>query len=166
MAAAIFALAGALIGALSAFGVELVRARVENKRLRQEALRLTCADFAAAVSHMWNLALELKEKPADNKLASSFLETFSEARMHFERLRLTTASYGVQKEARYVLRYAYGLLREKKGLPPRDDERESGPFMMLQHSLIKLVEEVRREIGISHADEVFQEPEEWMERDR
>src|SRR5690348_2838112 len=104
MAAAIFALAGALIGALSAFGVELARARVENRRLRQEALRLTCADFAAAVSHMWNLALELKATPADTKLTSSFHETFWEARMHYERLRLTAASSGVQEEARYVLR--------------------------------------------------------------
>jgi hypothetical protein len=165
MAAAIFALAGALIGALSAFGVELVRARVENRRLRQEALRLTCADFAAAVSHMWNLALELKAKPADTKLTSSFHETFWEARMHYERLRLTAASGGVQKEARYVLRYAYGLVREREGLPPRDDERESGAFMMLQHSLIKLVGEVRSEIGVAHAGEVFREPDEWMERD-
>jgi hypothetical protein len=117
MAAALFALAGALIGALRAFGVELVRARVENRRLRQEALRLTCADFTAAVSHMWNLALELKAKPADTQLTSSFHKTFWEARMHYERLRLT-ASGQVQKEARYVLRYAYGLLREREGLPP------------------------------------------------
>jgi hypothetical protein len=37
--------------------------------------------------------------------------------------------------------------------------------MMLQHSLIKLVEEVRSEIGVAHAGEVFREPDEWMERD-
>lgn len=164
MAAAIFALVGALIGALSAFSGELVRARVENRRLRQEALRLTCADFTAAVSRMWNLALELQAKPADTELTRSFHETFWEVRMHYERLRLT-ASGGVQKEARYVLRYAYGLLRERRGLPPRDDERESGPFMMLQRSLIMLVGEVRSEIGVSHADEVFREPDEWMEQD-
>ena len=165
MAAAIFALAGAFIGVLGALSVELVRARGENLRLRRDALRLTCADFTAAVSHMWNLALELKAKPADTKLTSSFHETFWEARMHYERLRLTTASGEVQKEVRYVLRYAYGLLREREGLPPRDDERESGPFMMLQHSLIKLVGEIRSEIGVPHADDVFREPDEWMERD-
>jgi hypothetical protein len=165
VAAAIFALLGVLIGALSAFGVELVRARVENRRLRQDALRLACADFAATVSHMWNMALALKSKPADKKLAGTFHETFWEARMHYERLRLTTASGGVQKEARYVLRYAYGLLREREGLPRRDDEMEKGPFMMLQHSLLKLVGEVRREIGVPHSGDVFREPDEWMERD-
>lgn len=165
MAAAVFALVGVLIGALSAFGLELVRGRIEDRRLRQEALRFACADFTSSISHMWNLDLELKANPADPKLTSAIRETFWEARMHYERLRLTVASARVQKEARYVLRYAYGLLRERKGLPPRDDERETGPFMMLQHSLIRLVGEVRSEIGVPNADDVFREPDEWMGRD-
>jgi hypothetical protein len=166
MAAAIYALAGALIGVLGAFAIELVRARTENLRLHQETLRLTCADFTATVSRMWNLAIELKAMPADTELASSFHKSFREARMHYERLRLTAASGKVQKEARYVLRYSYGLLREREGKPRREDEREVGPFMMLQHSLRNLVTAVRGEIGVPHADDVFQEPDEWMERDR
>ena len=100
MTAAIFALAGALIGVLGAFVVELVRARIENLRHHQETLRLTCADFTAVVSRMWNLAIELNAKPADTELTNSFHETFREARMHYERLRLTAASGKVQKEAR------------------------------------------------------------------
>jgi len=163
MAAAIFALVGALIGASGALGVELIRTRAENLRLRQETLRLTCADFTATVSQLWNLDLELKAKPADKELASSLHETFWQARMHYEQLRLTAASEEVQKEARYVLRYAYGLLREREGLPPRNDEKERTPFMMLQDSLKKLVEEVRSEIGVPH--DVYREPDEWMERD-
>jgi hypothetical protein len=165
MAAAIFALAGALIGVLGAFLIEFVRARTENLRLHQETLRLTCADFTSAVSRMWNLAIELKAKPTDTELTSSFHNAFSEARMHYERLRLTAASEKAQKEARYALRYAYGLLREREGKPPRDDERELGPFMMLQHSLRDLVKEVRSEIGVPHANDVYQEPDKWMERD-
>jgi hypothetical protein len=163
MAAAIFALVGALIGASGALVVELIRTRAENLRVRQETLRLTCADFTAAISHLWNLDLELKAKPADTKLTSSLHETFWKARMHYEQLRLTAASEEVQKEARYALRYAYGLLREREGLPPRSDEKERGPFMMLQDSLKKLVEEVRSEIGVPH--DVYREPDEWMERD-
>ena len=163
MAAAIFALVGALIGASGALGVELIRTRAENLRLRQETLRLTCADFTATVSQLWNLDLELKAKPANAELASSLHETFWQARMQYEQLRLTAASEEVQKEARYVLRYAYGLLREREGLPPRNDEKERTPFMMLQDSLKKLVEEVRSEIGVPH--DVYREPDEWMERD-
>ena len=165
MVAAIFALAGALIGVLGAFVVELVRTRTENLRLRQEALRLACADFTTAVARMWNLAVELTAKPADIELANSFHEAHREARMHYERLRLTAASGNAQKAARYALRYAYGLLRQIEGKSLRDDERERGPLVMLQHSLATLTTEVRREIGVPHADDVYREPDEWIERD-
>jgi hypothetical protein len=37
--------------------------------------------------------------------------------------------------------------------------------MMLQHSLRDLVKEVRGEIGVPHPDNVYQEPDKWMERD-
>jgi hypothetical protein len=80
---------------------------------------------------MWNLAVELTAKPADTELTNSFREAHREARMHYERLRLTAASGNVQKSARYVLRYAYGLLRQIDGKPLRDDERERGPLIML-----------------------------------
>ena len=41
------------------------------------------------------------------------------ARVGYERLRLSTSSLAVQEEARFALRYAYGLLRQFEGLPPR-----------------------------------------------
>jgi hypothetical protein len=165
MAAAFFALAGALIGVLGAFVIEFFRAQTENSRRRQEILRLTCADFATAVTHMWNLAVELEAKPADTELKNSFYEAHREARVHYERLRLTAASEAVQKAARYTLRYAYGLLRKIEGKPPRADERERDPLLMLQYSLTILVKEVRRQTDVPDADKVFQEPEEWMEKD-
>jgi hypothetical protein len=61
-----------------------------------------------------------------------------EARAHFERLRLTAASLDVQTSGRCVLRYAYGLLRQAEGKPPREDELERGPLRMLHDSLITL----------------------------
>jgi hypothetical protein len=131
MTAAIFALVGALVGALGTLAVELARARTESLRSRREALRLACADFTAVVTRMWNLAIELMEKPADNQLMNSIHETHREARVHYERLRLTAASRDVQRAGRYVLRYAYGLMRQVEGKSPRDDERERGPLMML-----------------------------------
>src|SRR5881296_1278240 len=88
MVAAIFALAGALIGVLGAFVVELVRTRTENLRLRQEALRLACADFTTAVARMWNLAVELMAKQAEIKQTNSFHKAKRKARMHYKRLQL------------------------------------------------------------------------------
>jgi len=37
--------------------------------------------------------------------------------------------------------------------------------MMLQDSLVALYAEVRREIGVSHAREVYREPDAWMTQD-
>lgn len=165
MTAAIFALAGALIGVLGAFAIEWVRERNESLRLRQDKLRLTCADFTAAVTRMWNLAIELEAEPADAELKSSFYEAHRESRVHYERLRLTAASTAVQESARLVLRYAYGMLRKIEGKPLRDDELERGPLIMLQNSLITLVANVRHEIGVPHANDVYREPDEWMEKD-
>jgi hypothetical protein len=165
MTAAIFALAGALIGVLGAFAIEWLRQRNESSHLRQDKLRLACADFAAAVTRMWNLAIELKAKPTDTELETSFNEAHREARVHYERLRLTAASRDVQESARLVLRYAYGMLREIEGKPLRDDERERGPLIMLQHSLTTLVTNVRGEIGVPRAEDVYREPDEWLEKD-
>ena len=148
MMAGIFALAGALIGVFGALAIEWARQRNESLHLRQDKLRLACADFTAAVTRMWNLAIELKAKPANPELESSFLEAHREARVHYERLRLTAVSKDIQESGRLVLRYAYGMLREIEGKPLRDDERERGPLMMLQHSLINLVINVRCEIGV------------------
>ena len=85
-----------------------------------------------------------------------------EARVHYERLRLTAASPDVQRVARHVLRYAYGMLRQIEGKPPRADEQESGPLRMLHTSLMTLYAEVRREIGIPRPDDVYEEPDAWL----
>jgi hypothetical protein len=98
-------------------------------------------------------------------LKSSFYEAHREARVHYERLRLTAASRAVQESARLVLRYAYGMLRKIEGKPLRDDELERGPLMMLQNSLITLITNVRHEIGVPRANDVYREPDEWMEKD-
>jgi hypothetical protein len=53
----------------------------------------------------------------------------------------------VQEEARFALRYAYGLLREFEGLPPRPDELDPGPIDQLDDRLVRLYTAVRRELG-------------------
>jgi hypothetical protein len=49
-------------------------------------------------------------------------EAHDQARAQYERLRLTTSSLRAQEDARYALRYAYGLLRLLDGDSPREDE--------------------------------------------
>jgi hypothetical protein len=43
---------------------------------------------------------------------------------------------------RHALRYAYGLLRQAEGSPPREDERARGPLLMLHDSLMTLSAQV------------------------
>ena len=151
-----------MLGVLGTLAVELVHARTENLQARREALRLACADFTTAVALMRNLAIEVMKGPGDNELTISLNEAHREARASYERLRLTAASLEVQASGRCVLRYAYGLLRQAEGKPPREDELDRGPLMMLHDSLIALYAGVRREIGTPHAEDVYREPEDWI----
>jgi hypothetical protein len=160
--AAIFALAGTLLGVLGTLAVELTRARAGDVRARREALRLACADFTTAVARMRNLAIDLMRKPGDVELINAMSEAHRDARAHYERLRLTATSKDVQRAGRHVLRYAYGLLRQAVGEPLRDDERERGPLMMFHDWLMILYAEVRRELRLPQADDVYREPDEWV----
>jgi hypothetical protein len=162
MTAAIFALAGTVLGVLGTLAVELVHARTENLQARREALRLACADFTTAIALTRNLAIEVMKGPGGNELTISLNEAHREARAHYERLRLTAASLEVQTSGRRVLRYAYGLLRQAEGKPPREDERDRGPLLMLHDSLIALYAGVRREIGTPHPEDIYREPEDWV----
>jgi hypothetical protein len=107
-------------------------------------------------------ALAGTRKPGDTELINSMSEAHRDARAHYERLRLTATSRHIQKAGRYVLRYAYGLLRQAVGEPPRDDERERGPLMMFHDWLMILYAEVRRELRLPQADDVYREPDEWV----
>ena len=102
MIAAIFALAGTLIGVLGTLAIELVRTRADNIRGRREALRLTCTDFISAVARVRNLSIELKNHPGDADRIDALRNANREAREHFERLRLIAVSPRVQEAGRYV----------------------------------------------------------------
>jgi len=162
MAAAVFALAGTLLGILGTLAVELVRGRTENTHARQQMLQVACADFVASISRMLSLAIEVEKDSGNTELTSLLYETHREARVHYERLRLVAVSRDTQESGRHVLRYAYGRLRQAIGKPPREDERELGPVMMAQDSLLRLYAAVRYEMGIPHAGEVYREPDEWL----
>jgi hypothetical protein len=115
---------------LGTLAVEVVRSRTEDRRSDRETLRLTCADFTAAVARMVNLAIQVKNPDADH--IDKMREAHVEARASYERLRLISGSREVQEAGRHVLRYSFGLLRRAEGKLPRDDEIERGPRALLQ----------------------------------
>jgi hypothetical protein len=162
MSAAIFALAGTLVGVAGTLAIDLTRARVEDARARRDTVRLACADFTAAVARIRALAFEMRGKQPDGEEWRLMQDAHREARVHFERLRLTAASPDTQKVARQVLRYAYGMIRQIEGKPPRADEAESGPLRMLHVSLMALYAAVRRDIGIPRPGDVYEEPDAWL----
>jgi hypothetical protein len=160
MTAAIFALTGTLIGVLGTLAVELARGRALDKRSHREAVRIACADFSAAVARMVNLAIEVKNP--DSIRLSKMHDAHLDARVCYERLRLISGSRDVQEAGRYVLRYTFGLLRMAEERPPRPDEQEKSPRLLLQDWLVKLYAEVRQEIGVPNPRDIFREPDEWL----
>jgi hypothetical protein len=133
MTAAIFALAGTLIGVLGTLFVELARGRALDKRSYREAVRIACADFTAAVARMVNLIIEVKNP--DSIRLSKMRDAHLDARVCYERLRLISGSRDVQEAGRYVLRYTFGLLRMAEGRPPRPDEQEKTPRICFRNGL-------------------------------
>jgi hypothetical protein len=160
MTAAIFALAGTLVGVFGTLAVELTRSRATDKRSHREALRLACADFTAAVARMVILTVDLKDPDSIN--ITKVQEANLEMRVCYERLRLISGSRDVQEAGRHVLRYAYGVLRRAEGKPPRHDEIGRSPRILVQDWLMKLYVEVRREIGVPNPQDVYREPDDWL----
>ena len=162
MAAAIFALAGTLLGVLGTLAVNLSQSRREDIRAHRDTVRLACADFTAAITRMRTLAMELRNNHPSSEQMKLMHEAHREARVHYERLRLTATSPSVQRAGRLVLRYAYGLLRQMEGKSLRDDEKASSPLRLLHDSLMTLYAEARRELRVPGADDIYREPDEWV----
>lgn len=129
MTAAVFALVGAVLGALGTLAVEVIRERAESSKARREAL---CVPTLQQPLHLRNLAIGLIQSPADADLMNSMNQAHRESRALYEQLRLTAGSVSVQAAGRRVLRYAYGVLRQAVGKPPWEDELERGPHTHAQ----------------------------------
>jgi len=89
MTAAVFALAGAVLGVLGTLAVEMARARAETSQSRRESVRSACADFTTAIAHLRNLAVELIKTPGETDLVNLMNQAHRESRAQYERLRLT-----------------------------------------------------------------------------
>ncbi|GIF45788.1 hypothetical protein DFJ67_5223 [Asanoa ferruginea] len=162
MSEAWFALAGALIGLLGSLGTDLLRGRREDRKHQEAQLRSTFAEYAAAIAEIKAVAFEVSRTPEDELLRSRIYDSHMTARSILERLRLTSASMGVQEAARYALRYAYGLLRLAQGREPRPDEQDRHPVQLLDQWFTTLLIEMRKDLGLRHPDRVFPERAEWV----
>ena len=107
----------------------------EDRRLRRESIRTTCADFTAAIARMRFLATQIHLNGADAELTTRIGEAHEEATVGCERLRLVTTSMEAQEAARYALRYGLGLWLQVQGRPPRPDETERSPLLQLNDRL-------------------------------
>src|SRR5262249_40325842 len=154
---ALFALAGTTLGIGGTLLADLVRSRNDDRRDRRAQLRSVCVDFTSALVEIrqayWGRAY------GENQEArrAALQRAHDVARTGYERLRLSTSSLAVQEEARFALRYAYGLLRQFEGLPPRPDEIDTGPIDQLDDRLVRLYTAVRRELGTPDPERILSE---------
>jgi hypothetical protein len=159
---AVFALVGALVGVTGALATEVVRARRDDVRQRRRDLLSSCVDFTAAVMAVRQIAWNLCRFGSSERGQSELNEADSVMRTAFQRLRLVSTRVETQEAARYAVRYAHGLARLTRGRPLREDETETHPVVLLDDWLARLHVSVRRELGMSQADEIFRERPEWQ----
>jgi len=157
MSEALFALAGAVLGVLGTIATEMTRARREDRRTHRGALRLVCANFTTAITRMRQLSKLLRHDPDDNGLRAQVQEAHDDAQMHYERLRLTADSLAAQEAGRHVLHHSYWHWKAAEGRQI-DPSKHSGSHRVIDEWLVRLYVEVRRELGLAQATNVYEDP--------
>ena len=153
MTAALFTLAGTLVGVLSTLAVELVRGRREDRTVRRDDLRSVCAELASEVSRLRDLSHELYRSRNDESLRRAAAETHSRARALWERLRLTSSSVTTQEAGRWLIHCAYHQWRSTQGDPGDFWEARRG----LDSWLTRFYAASREELGLRGQD-VYEDP--------
>jgi len=115
MMAALFTLAGTLVGILGTLATELVRGRRDDRRLWREEFRSTCANLTSEVSRLRDISHELRKTPDDPQLQRDAQEAHSQARALQEKLRLTSESVQTQEAARQLIHHVYHQWRATQG---------------------------------------------------
>jgi len=154
MPAALYALAGTLIGILGTMVVDTVRERREARRRNQEALRTVCSDFMAQVARVRRYSFALRDEPQNQETWLLIRSAYTEARAYYERLLITADSLSTQKAARNVLHFVYWMSRTAHRNITGFDESANA----LHDWTAKLYAEVRRELDLRHPDDVYKEP--------
>jgi hypothetical protein len=154
MPAALYALAGTLIGILGTVLADAMRARREARRRNQEALRTVCSDFMAQVARVRRYSMALREEPQNQETWLVIQSAFIEVRAYYERLLITTDSFATQEAARHVVHFVYWMSRAAHNKITGFDDCENE----LRDWAANLYAEVRRELGLRHPDDVYKDP--------
>jgi hypothetical protein len=152
--AAVYALAGTLIGVLGTVLADAVRGKRDKRRQNQEQLRNVCSEFMAYISRLRRYSIALVGGPPDQEAWRLIETTFTEARVCYEQLLITTESIATQEAARHLLHFAYWLTRAAHMERTGFDEIEAE----LRGWCTKLYSEVRLELGLKNPNHVYEDP--------
>lgn len=152
------ALIGAGIGAGTSVLIERRRARESALEAHRATLRTACSDFTAAIARVRSDSYALPAAPGPVVVVSPGLD---EARAGCERLRILVSDMETQRAARMALRHAYSVWKAAEtGTDPRAAEYpDKKPRERLREELTRLYIGVRRELGVSHPEDVFEDLE-------
>ncbi|MEV4313316.1 hypothetical protein [Actinocrispum sp. NPDC049592] len=157
MTAALFTLAGALVGMLGTLATELVRGRRDDRKLWREELRSTCATLASEVSRLRDISHELSRTPDDSQLQRDARQAHSQARALQERLRLISKSVETQEAGRQLIHHVYHQWRATQGGAADFWEARRG----LDEWLTKFYVAARAELGLDSSS-VYEDPSERL----
>lgn len=162
LASGIIGAAAGVIGAGVGGGATLLVGRIGALEQAREAhrteLRNCCSEFTAAIARARSNSYSIPDNKGADDAAFKALE---DARVSGERLRLLSSDKRTQKAARLAIRHVYAVIRQAQtGIDPRADEFPGrGPHKRLREELTTLYIGVRRELGISNPEAVFEDLE-------
>jgi hypothetical protein len=157
MTAALFTLAGALVGMLGTLAAEFVRGRRDDRKLWREEFRATCASLAGEVSRLRDISHELRNAPDDDQLRRDAHEAHSRARAAQEKLRLIARSVRTQEAGRQLIHHVYHQWRATQG--GRADFWQAR--RALDEWLTKFYAAARTELGLD-GTAVYEDPSERL----
>jgi hypothetical protein len=157
MTAALFTLAGAIVGMLGTLATELVRGRRDDHKLWREEFRSTCANLASEVSRLRDISHELRKDSSDARLRRDAHEAHSQARALQEKLRLISKTVQTQEAGRQLIHHVYYQWRAAEGGGADFWQARRG----LDEWLTKFYVAARSELGLDGST-VYEDPPEKL----
>lgn len=156
MSAALYALAGTVIGILGTVLLDIVRGRRETRSRAREVLRVVCSDFTTQLTRArrYSGIHHGPLGPVDQETWQQMQAIFTEARTCYERMLITADSVSIQAAARCALHYTFWMWRTARTDDQAFKEAEAQTLSWLK----KLYVEVRRELGIKSPGNVYEDP--------
>jgi hypothetical protein len=156
---AIYALLGVLIGSLTTIAVELMKSRSQRDQHRNELVRVACAELTSTLAQIDLYSSAVRDSVRRDAAIQRLGELQVEARAKYETLRLVLDSKETQESGRMALRHAWAMWQQAvTGVDPRAGEYDDDPWHRYHHELRNLLVGVRRELGLRHPEDVFEEP--------